>query len=177
MDFMKKTLLTSCILAMTSTSFAGGVTTPPEGMGDLQWGGSLLVDHGFGTGIGIDVQNQKIEAGANFGGGNINPANIPSFSEFYYGFYAGLRHELRGNVYGALGALAVFEQYYGTTPVALINRSPYKVGAYLGLEYQPNQSFQGFVRVMPYSYIKGNTNTRVNSYFKESQVGIKYFFN
>lgn len=109
----------------------------------------------------------------NFGGGSFNFIVNPPFSEFYYGLYTGLRQEWKGSVYGALGFLGSFEQYFGTTPVTLVNRSPYRIGPYVELEYQSKQYFQGFIRVMPYTHIKNIFNNLISNYFHKSQIGIK----
>jgi len=178
MNLLKSTLIVSSLLAISSASFAGGMMTAPKAQTDtLQWGVSLLSDNNFSVGAGIDLQNQKMEAGLNIGGGSISLVDDTNFSEVYYGGYVGLRTALMGNVHAAGGFLGAFESYSGNTPAGIVNTSPYKVGAYVALEYQPNQNFQAFVRAMPYSYNKTSSNTTINNYFQDCQLGVKYFLN
>jgi hypothetical protein len=137
----------------------------------IKFGIAMMYDKGDSSfGIGLALKNALLEAGINARAGRSH-ANA-SFSDGSVGGYTGLRYSLKDKIIGSAGIMGNCANHpYG------YSHTPYTIGAYVGLSYEPSDSIQIFARIMPFSYKRLRiTHYERYGFFEEGQIGLAFFF-
>ncbi len=162
----KRTLLVSTLALISSQTFAASYAN----MMDNYQTGVVITDAALaGNVAGIAIQNNEYEASlqaAYFHRSGLRAAPILA--------NIGIRHSLASTVYYDYGLQGIYKHYFQKSGTVV--KSPYSLGVYVGLQYQPNEHIQVFAQTLPYNYHRQSTDTRLHGFFEDANIGMKYFF-
>lgn len=135
---------------------------------------------GSGVAVGVDYVVQQWEMGVNVGGDHFERVGTANaVSAINWGAYLGYRWAFAHCLFGSVGLNGGVQS--GTTAAA--ERTPYSIGGYLGLAYDPSEHFELFARVNAVQFNRAKeaaANTAMNgdfwNFFQNGEVGMAYYF-
>lgn len=182
----------SCVITFSQMTLAGGAPdVPPVADGATGIGLSLAYNSMAANNFsfGIDYKLAQIEMGATLSM-QVNEAVVPgttNWSEYDVGGYLGYRLPVVSHLFASLGAqgnYAIISDEPSYANGAGVDHSPYVIGAYVGLSYEPTDHIAIFARVNPVSYqsFGYNDNTTRSGatankwgFFASGIVGLSYY--
>ena len=179
-----KTLLraaaTVVTTVLTMSAFAGGPTAEPMPAVDNSVSGftlgSSLATYNSNTSYAVLVGYINDQFLADFGVG-YGSVTVPVGTAHRTNLRAdlGLRYQLMQQLfvtYGAFGQYGVLSNNTGSI------QSPYTVGPFVGLDYQPLKNLLMSFKIAPYAYSRDATiaNTSTNGVFTDGSLAVSYIF-